>query len=197
MNQSNMLNEHLNVIYIIEELNLSKLKSQAKKLGDAAASGNILKVNQIFDTIPSISIDQLKLVARKKFNREYKESEKDININLKKAPDKIKDMMILIRSSLLNIKAKAKDPELQLKISKILEEMKKLYNKVEVGMTVDGITLLAVAAIIKFLFGAILIVPLLQITGVFFIAIAVFALVMGTIVKMFIEAKKAGQRFIS
>jgi hypothetical protein len=192
-----MLNEHLNVIYIIEELNLSKLKSQAKKLGDAAASGNILKVNQIFDTIPSISIDQLKLVARKKFNREYKESEKDININLKKAPDKIKDMMILIRSSLLNIKAKAKDPELQLKISKILEEMKKLYNKVEVGMTVDGITLLAVAAIIKFLFGAILIVPLLQITGVFFIAIAVFALVMGTIVKMFIEAKKAGQRFIS
>lgn len=197
MNQSNMLNEHLNVIYIIEDLNLSKLKSQAKKIGDAAASGNILKVNQIFDTIPSISIDQLKLVARKKFNREYKESEKDININLKKAPDKIKDMMILIRSSLLNIKAKAKDPELQLKISKTLEEMKKLYNKVEVGMTVDGITLLAVAAIIKFLFGAILIVPLLQITGVFFIAIAVFSLVMGTIVKMFIEAKKAGQRFIS
>ncbi len=197
MNQSNMLNEHLNMIYIIEDLNLSKLKSQAKKIGDAAASGNILKVNQIFDTIPDISIDQLKLVARKKFNREYKESEKNININLKKAPDKIKDMMILIRASLLNIKDKSKDPDLQLKISKTLEEMKKLYNKVEVGMTVDGITLLAVAAIIKFLFGAILIVPLLQITGVFFIAIAVFSLIMGTIVKIFIEAKKAGQRFIS
>jgi hypothetical protein len=165
MTQADMLNEHLNVIYIIEDLNLSKLKSQAKKIGDAASSGNILRIKKVFDSLPNIPLNDLKLTAKKKFG--------------------------------LNIKAKTKDPELQLKISKTLAEMKKLYNKVEIGMTVDGITLLAVASIIKFLFGAILIVPLLQISGVFFIAIAVFSLMVGSFVKIFIEAKKAKQRFVS
>jgi len=196
MTQADMLNEHLNVIYIIEELNFSKLKSKAKEIGNAISSGNIIRVKRVFDNIPDISLDQLKSLARKKSGVDYKKNEKYTDMKLKKVPDKIKDSMTLIRTSLLRIKSDTKDPEVQSKLGKAIEDMDEIYKRIVDNMSVLGLTLVGVAVILFFLFG--LFPALIALTiGTVFLWVAIITFVVGILVALFVDAKKEGKKVIS
>ena len=84
MTRYEMLNEHLHVIHVMEALDLPKLKSKSKALGDAASTGNILQFKRIYDTLPNVDIQDLNGLARKKFPAEFKASQKQMNQQLKK-----------------------------------------------------------------------------------------------------------------
>lgn len=194
MTRYDMLNEHLNVIHVIEQLNFSKLKSKVKQIGDAAASGNILAFNRVMDTIPDISLDQLKSVSRKKFGPDYKKNEKYIDINMKKAPDKIKDAMTLARTSLMRIKSESKDPDVQAKVGEKVDEMDTLLKKIKIAAA-TGLTLAVLANILEYYFGMTsLIVPFLGLLGFILLYGAIIIYVIRFFVKLFIESKKKGRK---
>jgi hypothetical protein len=198
MTQADMLNEHLNVIYIIEDLNLSKLKSQAKKIGDAASSGNILRIKKVFDSLPNIPLNDLKLTAKKKFGSEYKQSEKYVDVKLKKAPDKIKDAMSLTRASLLKLKSDSKDPDIQLKVKEILERLDGILKELPGKLAGSGFTLVTLAWIVSFFIGTTLtIAPFLAISGIAFICAAIIVYVTRIFIDIFMRIKKTGKKDIS
>lgn len=191
-----MLNEHLNVIHVIEQLNFSNLKSKAKQIGDAAASGNILAFNRMMDTIPDISLDQLKSVARKKFGSDYKKNEKYIDIKMKKTPDKIKDAMALARTSLMRIKSDSKDPDIQAKVGEKIDEMDTLLKKIKISAA-TGLSLVLLANILEYYFGMTsFIIPLLGLPGFILLYGAIIIYIIRFFVKLFIKTKKEGKRVV-
>jgi hypothetical protein len=190
-----MLNEHLNVIHVIEQLNFSALKGKVKQIGDAASSGNILKFRQIMDTVPDIPLDKLGGVARKKFAPEYRESEKYINTKAKKIPDKIKNAVIIGRASLMRIKSESKDPDTQTKVSEKIEELDELLKRLSREVTDAGIKVILVALLIKFFLGTILVLYV-GAAGVLLLAIALVLYVASFFVEIYMGAKKAGTRVV-
>jgi len=196
MTRYDMLNEHLNVIHVIEQLNFSNLKSKAKQIGDAAASGNILAFNRMMDTIPDISLDQLKSVARKKFGSDYKKNEKYIDIKMKKTPDKIKDAMALARTSLMRIKSDSKDPDIQAKVGEKIDEMDTLLKKIKISAA-TGLSLVLLANILEYYFGMTsFIIPLLGLPGFILLYGAIIIYIIRFFVKLFIKTKKEGKRVV-
>lgn len=195
MTRHDMLNEHLNVIHIIEQLNFSKLKSKSKEMTAAALSGDILQFNRIMDTMPDFSLDQLKSLARKKFGADYKKNEKYVDIKMKKTPDKIKDAMTVVRTSLMRIKSESKDPDIQTKVNEKVEELDELLKKVALKVSAGGVTFIALAWIIQFLFGmGPSIIPQLAIGGSVFLLVALIIYIIAFFVKIFIKAKKEGKK---
>ncbi len=196
MTRYDMLNEHLNVIHVIEQLDLSKIKSKVKNIGDAAASGNILAFNRVMDTIPDISIDELKSVARKRLASEYKASEKYIDMKIKKAPDKIKDAMTLTRTSLMRIKSESKDPDIQEKAGEKVEEMDTLLKKIKIA-AVSGLSLVLIANILEYYFGMTsFIIPLLGLPGFLLLYGAIIVFIIRFFVKLFLKIKKEGKKVV-
>jgi hypothetical protein len=193
-----MLDEHLNVIHIVENLDIPKLKSKASALGDAASTGNVLKFKRIYDTLPTIDMVDLNGVARKKFPSEFKQSEKDINTKLKNAPPLVKDSLILAQASLRKLNNDSKDPEVQSKIQGSLETMDFIIKKLrQTNLAGKGISLIIFAAIVSFFIGmAWYIAPLLAAAGLAAIAAAIILFITGEIVSAFVEAKKRGEREI-
>jgi hypothetical protein len=196
MTRTEMLDEHLNVIHIMEELDLPKLKSKSKALGDAAATGNILKFKRIYDTMPEINIGDLKGVARKKFPAEFKESEKYINTQLKNAPLLVKDSLILSRASLRKLHAESKDPTIREKIQGSLETMDVIIKKLrQANLSDKGITLIIFAVIVSWFIGmSWYLAPILAVAGLASIAAAIILFIAGNVVSVFVEAKKKGER---
>jgi hypothetical protein len=187
-----MLNEHLNVIHIIEQLNFSKLKSKIKQIGDAATSGNILRIKKTFDTVPDIPIEDLKIVARKKFASEYKKSEIRVSKHIKKSGG-VFDALVLTMTSLVVIAKSAKDPDVVSKINDTVEELDILLKKVGPGMVGETIRIAITAAIIYFFIGKLFfIVPILVGVGVLHLAAAIFLYISKFFIDVFIQAKKAG-----
>lgn len=196
MTRTEMLDEHLNVIHILEALDLPKMKSKSKALGDAAATGNILKFKKIYDQMPEVNMGDLQGVARKKYPSEFKESEKYINIQLKKAPPLIKDSLTLTRASLRKLSNESKDPEIREKIQGSLETMDIIIKKLrQADITEKGVTLIIFAVIVTWFIGmSWYIAPILAAAGLAAIAAAIILFVAGEIVSTFVEAKKKGKR---
>ena len=199
MNQADMLNKHLNVIYFLNEFDLSNIKSKAKAISSAAASGNILKFNRIFDNMKGLSSEELVSVARKKFASEYKNSVQYVDKKGKKVPTKIKNFLVLTRTTLLNISNNTKDPEIQSKTQESLKKFDDLLKRMaSKGIVGKGISMMALAWMVSFLLGNLLyLAPLLTLTGMLFIAVAVFVYITREIIDLFIDAKKTGKKVIS
>ncbi len=174
MTRHDMLNEHLDVIHIIEQLNFSKFKSKSKEIGDAAASGNILNFKRVMNTMPDFSLDQLKLVARKKFSSNYNKSEKYIDTKIKKSPDKIKDVMTLTRSSLLQVKSETKDSDIEKKVDESLGRLDVILKKIKGVVTIKR----AVAAsIITLLMGILIYLSMLVVgSGIMLLLLIILAI---------------------
>jgi len=199
MTQAEMLNEHLNMIYILNEFDLSNIKSKAKEISSTAASGNILKFNRIFDNVKDLSSEKLVSIARKKFGNEYKSSVQHVDKKGKKAPAQIKTFLTLARTTLLKINNDTKDPEIQSKTQDGLKKFDDLLKRVESkGMVGTGISMMALAWIVSFVLGNVLyLAPLLTVTGMTFIAVAIFVYITREIINIFIDAKKTGKKVIS
>lgn len=199
MTQVDMLNEHLNVIYIIEKIDFSKIKSKAKEITNVASSGNILKFNRIFSNTEEVSSEEMISVARKKFGSEYKESIKHIDSKVKKAPQRIKDYLALGRACLLKINKDSKDPEIQSKIQENLQKLDDVLKRMQSkGMVDKGITMMLLAFIVSFFLGALLHLSVILLwSGILFIATAIFVYITRAIINLFIEKKKEGAKVVS
>ena len=198
MTRYNMLNEHLNMIYIVEDLNLPKIKARIKQIGAAVASRNILRFKQVFDAIPQSSISELSSVARKKMGPQYRESEKYVDMKMKGSPDKLKDAMVVVRSSLMRIKAESKDPNVQARVTEEVGRMDDLMHDVSAQMRAGGFKLVILAVILEFMFGVgTLIAPLFAAAGIILLAISLILHVMAFFVTFFIDAKRSGTKIIS
>ncbi len=196
MDRYDMLNEHLNIIYTIEALNFSGIKSKSKALSGAAATGNILKMNQVFDTIPDIPLNSLKATFRKKFPAEYKSSDLIVSKKVKKE-GQIKEVLILSLASLRVIKKESKDPEITEKINNSLEQFGSILRKVANVSGASGLSFILLAYIIQFFMtAATVIAPLLAIGGAIFVAVASFVYLTGMTIGIYVEAKKLGKRTI-
>ena len=197
MTRTEMLNENLTAINILEDINLSKIKSKSQQISGAAASGNILKVNQIFDTLPDVSIDSLKTLLRKKFPGEYKNSEMIVSKKIKDE-SKIKDVLVATLVSLRVVKKESKDPEITEKVNGSLEQFDKILFKVANAMGAGGLSFILLAFIIQFFMSAtVVLAPLLAIGGLIFVAVAAFIFLTGMTIKIYIEAKKLGKKVIT
>ena len=199
MNQSNMLNEHLNMIYIIEAINFSKIKSKAKDITSAAKSGNILKFNGIFRGMKEPSSEDMTSVAKSKFGPEYKESVKHIDKKGKKLPERIKTFLTLGRACLLKINKDSSDPEIQSKTQEQLKKLDDLLKRMQdTGMVETAITMIALAWIAAFFLSTIPILSVILVkVGIAFIVAAIFIFITREIINLFIEKKKAGKKVIS
>lgn len=193
-----MLNEHLHTIYFLNELDLAKIKAKAKQISTIANTGNILKLKQVFDTVPDASLGDLTSVARKKFPADYKNSEKLINIKLKKAPENIKNIMTLARTSLMQIKSQSKDPEIVEKTNESLENLDRILNNILQTISLQGITLVGVGTIIGFLIGSTaFIAPVMVGSGFILMAATIILFITKIILNIYMDAKKTGKRKVS
>ena len=198
MTRDEMLNEHLQVIYFLNELDLTKIKAKAKQISTIANTGNILRLKQVFDTIPDTSLEGLTSVARKKFPSDYKKSEKEINVKLKKAPENIKNIMTLAKTSLMQIKSQSKDPEIQEKTTEALENFNKTLEDITRQITVEGASLIGFGLIISMLIGATAFIgPVMLGSGLVFIAVAIIMFITKVSIDIYINAKKTGKRKVS
>ncbi len=196
MTRHDMLNEHLEIIHVVEALNFSNIKSKSKAIGGAAATGNILKMNQVFDTIPDIPLNSLNATFRKKFPSEYKSSDLEVSKKVKKE-GQIKEILTLSLASLRVIKKQSKDPGIIEKINKSIEQFGVILRKVANTSGSVGVSFITIAVIIQFFTtAATYIAPLLAIGGVAFIAAASFIYLAGMTIGLYIQAKKLGKRTI-
>lgn len=198
MTRNEILKEHLDVIHVVEQLNTAGLKSKAPEIAKAADSGNILQINKALEKAPSLDLDQLKTTARKKFPAHMKDSEKHVNVKMKKAPQRIKDIATVSRAALLQIKASTNDPDIQENISDRLAAldlvMKKLSSRDIAG---TGVGLILWAAFVAFFIGTMgSIAPLLALSGVAAIAAGMLIGLAKIVVSSYVEAKKRGARTV-
>jgi len=185
-----MLNEHINMINILEDINLSKIKSKSQQISSTAASGNILKMNQVFNTLPDVSIESLKTISRKKYPSEYKNSEMMVSKKLKGA-SRIKDVLTVALTSLMVVKKESKDPEITEKVNNSLEQFNSLLLKIGNAAGAGGLSFVLLAYIIQFFMSTTsFLAPLLAMTGVVFVSVAAFIFLTGMTIAIFIEAKK-------
>ena len=190
MTRDDMLNEHINMINILEDINLSKIKSKTQQISSTAASGNILKMNQVFNTLPDVSIESLKTISRKKYPSEYKNSEMMVSKKLKGA-SRIKDVLTVALTSLMVVKKESKDPEITEKVNNSLEQFNSLLLKIGNAAGAGGLSFVLLAYIIQFFMSTTsFLAPLLAMTGVVFVSVAAFIFLTGMTIAIFIEAKK-------
>lgn len=200
MVRKDILEEHLNNIYLTEDVNnlVNKLKSQGKNIADSAKNGNILKFNRAFDSIPVIPDEELISFTSKKMSVHYKNSKKYVNVKMKKAPEGIKELIIIARASLDKLRSEVDDPDIREKINSTLEKLDERIEKVTPMLVKEGISLIFIASLLSMLLGdTLFIVPLLERGGTVGVVSGVLLYVISRFVKIFIEAKKAGKRTIS
>lgn len=200
MNRNDMLKEHLDNIYITEDVKqaTSKLKNKSDDISDASKSGNILRLHKIFESLPEMSISQLRQGISKQAKSELVKSEKYINSKLKKAPDTIKLMMAVGRASLNSIKNKSDDPELRSKIDDTLEKLDNVISKMANSSLTGGVSLIVFASLLSvFVSASVYLAGIIAAGGGIMIEAAIILYLCGLLVKLFIGAKKVGKRVIS
>jgi ribosomal protein S20 len=199
MERDVILNEYLTEIYILDEFDLSQIKSKVKDLVDSAKSGNILKANKEFSKLKKISLDDLAVFARKKMPAEYKSAKTYVNQKVKK-DNKFKEPLVLTRTCLKTLEKETDDPDVKNKIQENLKKLDDILKNMEdKGMVETGVTMLFLALLTSFFLGSVLptMVTLLTYTGVAFIAVAILVYITRAILDLFIESKKQGKKVVS
>jgi len=200
MNRNKMLKEHLDGIYISEDVKqaTSKLKSKTDDISDAAKNGNVLRLNKIFEKLPEMSISQLRQAARKQTKNELSKSEKLVNAKMKKAPDSIKLMIAIGHASLNSMKNKTDDPELSSKIDDSIQKLDGVITKIAGTSLTGGMSLILFASLLSvYVSASVYLAGIIAAGGGIMIEAAIILYLCGLLVKLFIGAKKVGKRMIS
>lgn len=197
MNSQLLIDEQLEFIYLVESLDFNKVKSNIDKIKDAFQSKNILKVQKAFTFLPDITASQLAAVAKKKFPGEYAKSEKHIKLILKKGPDVLVQLMIILYASITKVKENVKDESLKEKINMFLDELDKILGSIAIKGAASGLTLVLLAILIGGLLqGSTVIIGLLILAGKILIAVSFILFVIAILVRLFIKAKQTRQKVI-
>jgi hypothetical protein len=194
-----MLNEQLELIYISEDINkiLSQIKSKGKSISAAAKTGNILKLNRSFEGLPDLSTDQVTAFARKKIGSDFKSSEKYVNSKMKKAPERIKDIITIAHSSLNSIKKQSDDQDVLSEVDTTLKKLDAMLDKAKGMVFSEGISLMFLAMILSiFVSSTSVVVLLINAAGFIGVLAGLFLYAMSILLKIFIETKKAGDKAV-
>ncbi|RLF57670.1 MAG: hypothetical protein DRN27_07305 [Thermoplasmata archaeon] len=198
MKRLDIINEHLNSFYILHELNFGGIKSKASEIVKQSKSGNILAINRVFGSLKDIPISEILPIARRKFAKEYKDSEKVVEQKIKKCPEKIKQSLVLGRASLLKINNDTKDPDIKEKTQSSLQKIDDLLIKLSTkDMVGKGINIIGLAWLVEFfLTTTFYLATILTATGIMFIAAAIFIYITKSIIELFIDSKKENLKVI-
>jgi len=194
--QLQLIDEHLEFIYLVESLDFNKIKSNMDKIKDAFESKNILKVNRAFTFLPDITAGQLRAIVQKKFGPAYVKSEKYVKTRLKKGPDIIVDLMAVTHAAATIARDKVKDEDISNKINEFLDRLDEALRAASKKVSTDGMLLIGIAVLIGFFFEAAALVSLLGLVGIVFIAAAIIFYVLAILCRLFIKAKQAKQKVI-
>lgn len=198
MKRQDILDHHLQEIYIFEDVNkaLGKMKSKKNDIIDALKNGDILRFNKTFQMLPDLSPKEAKSFSMKTMKKEYQISEKHINAKMKKAPEDIKTALIVMRASLYKMKEDVEDTEIKNNLNEKIDQLDAALNKAGAMLVNKGVNIMFIAVILRIFVSSTL--GAIGFTAGFYgTMIGLMIYMIAFLVKVFVEAKKAGERVIS
>lgn len=195
MTRAEMLNEHLDTIYLMEAINFSKVKGVMKRMRDAAVTHDLMKMKKATDLLPDTNSSTVVSLARKKL-KHFRHSEKTSARDLKKVPDEVSDLAIAGQAAVMELHEETKDPEVREQLGRTLEEMKDSFVTAASNAGAYGISMVGIAGLIKIFVKASATAAILAPVGKLLIAASIILFVIAIFINLMMKARKMKERFI-